>query len=51
MSVARACRRFRIKIKSDPRYNRQTKRDAAARDRRNRAKWQAEKDRQMRGSK
>lgn len=48
MSVARACRRFRRKIKNDPRYNRAARRDAGARERRNRAKWDAEKQRQQR---
>ena len=43
MSVARACRRFRRKIKHDARYNRPTRKDAGARDRRNRQKWEAEK--------
>lgn len=51
MSVARACRRFRRKIQHDPRYNRPTRRDAAARDRRNREKWEAEKQRQQRSKK
>jgi uncharacterized membrane protein len=30
MSVARACRRFRRKIKHDSRYNRATRKDAGA---------------------
>lgn len=34
MSVARACRRFRRKIKNDPRYNRSARKDAGASARR-----------------
>lgn len=48
MSVARACRRFRRNIKHDDRYNRPTRRDVAARARRDREKWEAEKLRAMR---
>lgn len=45
MSVARACRRFRRKIKNDSRYNRPTRRDAVAARKRDMMKWEAEKQR------
>lgn len=48
---ARTCRRVRLKLKHDPRYNKQTRKDSAARDRRNRAKWEAEKIRAQRKKK
>lgn len=51
MSVARACRRFRQKIKHDPRYNRQPRRDAAARARRLAAQVADERRRAMKAGK
>jgi len=48
MSAARTARRVRIKLKSGRRYNRPTRRDATAKDRDNRAKWEAEKLRAIR---
>jgi hypothetical protein len=48
MFVARACRRYRIKMKHDPRYNRAARRDADARARRLHALVMADRLRQQR---